>query len=70
MYQSLHPLSFSISPFFRNMQPLLLIPFMGKYQILWGYHDTVESGRLEAINIRPWKSITNRNCVPSVRNVS
>ena len=28
------------------------------------YEDTLEQGRLETINIKPWKPVTCRNCVP------
>ena len=40
-----------------NMEPLLLTHITGKF------YDTLESGRLKAVNIKSWKPITYRNGV-------
>ena len=54
------PLSFFIPPFLRNMQS----PFPSWHVSRENtrlYDDTLESGRLKTINIKPWKPITYRN---------
>ena len=58
-----HPPVLDIPPIFRNMQP----PSPSSWHPSQGntrfYDDTPESGRLKTINIKPWKPITNKNCV-------
>ena len=52
-------------PFFRNKQLPPPPPFWHPSQGNTGfYDDTPESERLKAINIKPWKPITYKNCVP------
>ena len=45
--------------------PLLTPPITGKYQILWWYTGIRETEN----NIKPWKSVTYRNCVLSTECV-
>ena len=55
-----HPFFFHPPPFFRNMHSPSWHP--SRENTIF-YHDTLESGRLKTINIKPWKPITCRNCV-------
>ena len=55
-----HPFFFHPPPFFRNMHSPSWHPSQENTIF---YHDTLESGRLKTINIKPWKPITCRNCV-------
>ena len=55
----------SVNPFFRNMHPPSWHPSRENTRF---YDDTLEPGRLKAINIKPWKSITYRNCVLSTES--
>ena len=61
--------TFLISPFFRNIQPAPASSLHPSQENNTFYDDTLESGRLKTINIKPWRPITYRNCVLSIECV-
>ena len=61
--------TFLISPFFRNIQPAPVSSLHPSQENNTFYDDTLESGRLKTINIKPWRPITYRNCVLSIECV-